>query len=67
MMLRTRIYKCEHCGSIVVTTVNAMTMPFCNKCKVVMKELQDDFDLAEIVDDYDACNKGRKNNEHFRS
>ena len=49
-MLKTKIYKCYNCGSIFVTTATVLK-PSCIKCKSVMKELQDDFDLAEIVEE----------------
>ena len=49
-MLKTKIYKCYTCGSIFVTTATVLK-PFCIKCKSTMKELQDDFDLSEIVEE----------------
>ena len=51
-MLKTKVYKCYSCGSIFVTTDTPYRLK-CVKCGVIMRELQDDFDLSEIVEEDD--------------
>lgn len=47
-MIKTSIYKCPCCGSIMIVPVNEWNHR-CAVCNVLMLRLDDEFDLSEIV------------------
>lgn len=51
-MLKTKVYKCEYCKTVVCLPVNYVSF-LCPTCGKEMKQLDDDFDLSEII----TCNQ----------
>jgi predicted RNA-binding Zn-ribbon protein involved in translation (DUF1610 family) len=51
-MLKTKIYKCEYCKTVVCLPSNYASF-LCPTCGKNMKQLDDDFDLSEII----TCNQ----------
>lgn len=62
-MIKSKLYKCYNCGSIFVTT-DMSHCPKCIKCGQMMQELQEDFDLSEIVEE-DVNEQQPKEKEKF--
>lgn len=59
-MLNTKIYKCSKCGAIKCVSKSQTTdnKIICSKCNDRMIELDDDFDLAEIIEIVEEDNHG---------
>ena len=53
-MIKTSVYKCPKCKAIVILQDTFLTVAHCNICKNNMIMLDDDFDLAEIIQ-CDSC------------
>lgn len=51
-MIRTKVYKCEYCKTVVCLPVGYVSF-LCPTCGKEMKKLDDDFDLSEII----TCNQ----------
>ena len=51
-MVKTIIYKCDKCGAVFVTKTSKPSFPVrCVKCQIIMRELDEDFDLSEIIEE----------------
>lgn len=51
-MAKTIIYKCDKCGAVFVTKTSKPSFPVrCIKCLIIMRELDKDFDLTEIIEE----------------
>ena len=51
-MVKTIIYKCDKCGAVLVTKTSGLSFPIkCVKCQITMRQLDEDFDLAEIIEE----------------
>lgn len=50
-MLKTFVYKCKDCGSILVLQDSwNLNIVRCTVCGSSMQKLNDDFDLSEIIE-----------------
>lgn len=55
-MMLNNIFKCNKCGSILVIPKNSWfeNKITCTVCESPLIKLDEDFDLSEIVSDYDS-------------
>ena len=51
-MYKTNLLKCDHCGAILVVCNDQLykTKMVCDACQHPLRVLNDDFDLAEILE-----------------
>lgn len=52
-MLKTKVYKCEYCKTVVCLPITQISNLVCPSCAKAMIALDDDFDLSEII----TCNQ----------
>lgn len=51
-MMRSSMYKCQRCGAILVTRTRINCLPpLCTKCQTPMTELDENFELTEIIEE----------------